>query len=72
MPVLTLKSAGEGGALGAVMTAGVGCGVWHDLEDACSILEADTITEPDETTYEAYDRAFDLYSQLYPALKSVF
>ena len=72
LPVYTMSAASEGGAYGAVMVAGVGAGVWKNLSEAISILKPETETLPDEANKEAYAKAYSVYSDIYPALKSVY
>ena len=72
LPVYTMSAAGEGGAYGAVMVAGVGAGVWKDLFEAVSIVKVETETLPNPETQSAYADAFELYAQLYPTLSPLF
>ena len=72
LPVYTMSAASEGGAYGAVLVAGVGAGLWRDLQQAISVLKVETETLPDKRNQGAYEDAFGLYERLYPALKPVF
>ena len=72
LPVYTQKAAGEGGAYGAVMVAGVGSGVWSSLEEAAGLLQTDTETLPIRENTEKYREAYAVYDALYPALKNVW
>lgn len=72
LPVYTMSAASEGGAYGAVMVAGVGAGVWENLEQAVSVLQVETETLPNPANQPAYRDAFAIYSELYGALKPVF
>jgi xylulokinase len=72
LPVYTMSAASEGGAYGAVMVAGVGAGVWRDLNEAASMLKVETETLPNSANQTAYADAFSLYSMLYGALKPAF
>lgn len=70
MRVITLQEP-EASALGAVMLAGTGAGVFENLEsaaDAC--VEKTEIYEP-EGSYD-YSGRYQIYKQLYPALKEQF
>jgi xylulokinase len=62
----------EGAAYGAALLAGVGAGLWPDVDAACQAtvrLTGSTAPQPGElATYEKY---YDLYRQLYPALKEI-
>ncbi len=72
MPVYTMSAASEGGAYGAIMVAGVGAGVWKNLEEACNIVKVETETLPIKANQAAYMDSFEIYSKIYPALKSVY
>jgi len=63
----------EGAAYGAALLAGVGAGAWTDVESACkTVIKLTGSTMPDAAQVEAYRRAYPLYRELYPALKSSF
>lgn len=72
MPVYTMSAASEGGAYGAIMVAGVGAGVWANLEEAASIVKVETETLPIRENQKLYQDSFEIYSRIYPALKSVY
>ena len=72
LPVYTMSAASEGGAYGAVMVAGVGAGVWKDLNEAASVLRVETETLPIKANQKGYAEAFEVYSMLYPQLKPVY
>ena len=72
LPVLTVSGASEGGAYGAAMAAGVGAGIFRDLEDACRILRTESETLPDPANRELYRESFEIFAALYPALKPVY
>ena len=65
-------TAEEGGAFGAALMAGVGAGGWPNLEAACAagISVAETI-EPTAKTVERYNRGYEGYRKVYPALKGI-
>ncbi len=67
-----LLVAEEGGAYGAALLAGVGAGAWPDIDTACesSIRVAETI-RPDPAAVEIYNRGYQTYRKLYPALASL-
>ena len=67
-----LLVAEEGGAYGAALLAGVGAGAWSDIDVACesSIRVAETI-RPDPAAVAVYDRGYQTYRKLYPALASL-
>ena len=62
----------EGGAFGAALLAGVGAGVWPDLEAACSeAIEVAQRIEPDPKLVERYSKGYEAYRKVYPALKGI-
>ncbi len=63
----------EGGAFGAALCAGVGAGVWGDIDQAC----AETIsltgkTTPDPEEVAEYEKHYQVYTGLYNTLKDTF
>jgi xylulokinase len=63
----------EGAAYGAALLAGVGSGAWSDVSSACkACIKITGSTQPESTQVEAYHKAYLLYQDLYPALKSSF
>ena len=63
----------EGAAYGAALLAGVGLGAWTDIESACKVsVKIMESTLPNPAQVEIYDKAYSLYGELYPALKSSF
>ncbi len=72
LPVVTVSGASEGGAYGAVLVAGVGVGVWKDLNEAAKVLKEETKTLPNPENAAAYEKHFRLYQKLYGALKGSF
>lgn len=63
----------EGAAFGAALLAGVGTGEWADVPTACrTAVKLTGSTLPDPAQAEAYRKAYALYGDLYPALKSAF
>jgi xylulokinase len=62
-PCLTLES-DEGPAHGAALLAGVGIGIWTDVESACrKTIETRSRVEPSGIDYS---RAYERYKMLYP------
>ena len=62
----------EGGAFGAALLAGVGAGVWPDLEAACGeAIEVAQQIEPDTKAVERYSVGYQAYRKVYPALKGI-
>jgi xylulokinase len=70
---LALTSSQEGPAFGAALMAAVGAGVFRSLPEACDATITVTATvEPDPAVRSAYDDAYALYRELYPALRPSF
>ena len=70
---LVTVNTSEGAAFGAALLAGVGAGAWSDVPSACKAAVRITgTTNPDPAQVEAYRKAYPLYRELYPALKSSF
>jgi xylulokinase len=70
--LVTVNTA-EGAAFGAALLAGVGTGAWPDVATACrAAIKPTGSTLPDEGQVAAYRKAYTLYQELYPALKSSF
>ena len=62
----------EGGAFGAALLAGVGGGVFSDIQTACKeALVTGEVVEPGDDV-RAYQERYDGYRKLYPALKASF
>lgn len=72
VPVVTLSGASEGGAYGAALIAGMGGGWYASAEEAVRVLKTEREILPEEANREAYEKAFRLYSMIYPALQDVF
>lgn len=63
----------EGPALGAAILAGVGCGVYADVETACdSLIREKSSTEPVKEEAEIYGEYHRLYQSLYGSLKDEY
>lgn len=63
----------EGAAFGAALLAGVGAGAWPDVASACDVAVKPTGSiMPDFAQVDVYRKAYPLYQELYPALKSSF
>ena len=72
MPVSTLQNT-EGPALGAAILAGVGSGLYPDIPSACRrLLKPGEPLRPDAERHAAYQKFFNLYLGLYPALKESY
>lgn len=75
--VLNLKvdilAAEEGPGMGGAMLAAVACGEYPTVEAAAAAIVkvVDTVT-PDPSTAEKYERQYQKFRQIYPALKDLF
>jgi xylulokinase len=70
--LVTINTA-EGAAYGAALLAGVGAGAWEDVVSACrASVKITGSTQPDPAQVEVYQKAYGVYRELYPALKSSF
>jgi xylulokinase len=62
----------EATALGAAMLAGTGVGVYRDLEEAAQrIYRPGKLYEPDTSLVAVYAELFEVYRDIYPALRGV-
>ncbi len=62
----------EGAAFGAALLAGVGVGVWADLEAACAAaIEVAQQIVPDADAVERYAVGYQAYRKVYPALRGI-
>jgi xylulokinase len=62
----------EGAAYGAALLAGVGAGIYRDVESACEAVIKTTSSDKPNAAREVYTRYYPRYRALYPALKSEF
>lgn len=70
--VITVSGSNEGGAYGAAFVTGAGVGLWPTVEEAVKTLRVETRTRPVAAHVERYQQLFELYRDLYPALKPSF
>jgi len=70
--LVTVKTT-EGAAYGAALLAGVGAGLWPDVETACAttVKVADSI-QPDSENAASYQQIYELYHSLYGTLRPAF
>ncbi len=62
----------EGAAYGTALLAGVGGGVWPDADTACQATVKQTgSTSSQRDMVARYQHSYDLYRQLYPALRDI-
>ena len=71
-PVVT-TNASEGPAYGVALLAGVGTGVWKDVDEACraTIKRIGKVT-PNKKRAAQYEKSFRVYDRLYSDLKDRF
>mgnify|MGYP005840266653 CR=1 FL=1 len=63
----------EGPALGVALLAGVGTGIYPDVETACrSVISITSITKANSAAKAVYDRYYEVYRSLYQSLKDEF
>jgi len=63
----------EGAAYGAALLAGVGAGAWPDVDSACRrTIHVTGSTQPNPAAVLEYERWYQVYRGLYPALKPTF
>jgi xylulokinase len=67
---LTSVEETEGAAYGAALLAGLGAGVWKDVEAATTAIQLGETVSPRNTA--VYDGAYGVYKSLYPTLKGTF
>ena len=72
LPVYTMSAASEGGAYGAVLVAGVGAGLWKNLNEAVQVIKPETECHPIPENQAGYKKSYALYNKIYPAMKSVY
>ena len=72
LPVKTMSGSKEGGAYGAVLVAGAGCGIWKSVEEATKVLKTETENLPNGKNKNLYDELYEVYKELYPKLKNIF
>jgi xylulokinase len=67
--VASISGAAQGSAYGAALVAGIGVGMWADIDEAIKPLTFDDSQKPIPENVEAYRRLMPVYQGLYPALK---
>ena len=62
----------EATPLGAAIIAGIGMGLYEDEEQAFErVSKPGRVFHPDPKKTARYDKLFEIYKQLYPALRSI-
>jgi xylulokinase len=63
----------EHSALGAALVAGISCGVFADVRDACRrVSAARTVVQPNPENVPTYQEGYRVFQALYPALRDVY
>ncbi len=71
-PVVTIN-ASEGPAFGVALLAATGTGMFGSIEEACdATIKIVSRTRPTKKAIAFYDRAYEVFAGLYPALKDEF
>ena len=68
LPVITASGSAEGGAFGAALIAGIGCGIWT-VDEAMKLVKPQSRTMPDNENEAVYKRQYEKYCRLYSSLK---
>lgn len=67
-----MSYSGEGGSYGAAILAGVGAGFWPSVKEAArKLLKIETRTMPIAENKSKYEKVYDIYREIYYALKKV-
>ena len=71
-PVKTVKSK-EGPALGVAILAGVGAGLYPSVQEACdAMIQTNEPQPPISENVPKYEKFYQIYKSLYPAMKENF
>ena len=71
-PVKTVDSK-EGPALGAAILAAVGAGIYASVPEACdAVIHTANVQDPSEKDVPTYEKYYQLYRTIYPALRDRF
>lgn len=63
----------EGPAFGAAILAAVGCGKYESVEEACNeLIQITSTVEQDPKIVEKYNKKYEVFHQIYPALKGIY
>jgi xylulokinase len=70
-PIISTNAA-EGPAYGVALLAGVGAGIWSNVEDAACCIRQTKRNNPNKRMVELYDRQYAVYHKLYGDLRERF
>lgn len=63
----------EGPGYGGAVLAAIGCGVFGNAEEAGErLIRVTDVTEPEEELVQKYEKKYQIFKKLYPALQPVF
>jgi xylulokinase len=62
----------EAGAMGAALTVAVGLGIYPDMDAVDDLIHIGRTVEPREADGAVYDRAYQTFRSLYPALAPIY
>ena len=63
----------EGPGYGGAILAAVGCGAFENVEEAANkLVKVMDIVEPEKELVEKYEKQYQKFVQIYPALKHVY
>lgn len=64
----------EAAVIGSALLAGVGVGVFKDIQEASDKvnLKVHKVIEPCSENYDAYDKYYKIYNELYPCIKELY
>ena len=63
----------EGPALGVAILASVGAGIYSSVQEAAgAIVKTDKVQSPDPANVPEYEKYYQLYREIYPALKAQY
>jgi len=70
-PMCVVPGASDGGAYGAALLAGIGAGVW-EKDEAMALPQSIVKAQPQAENKEVYEKNYQTYCALYPALKDIY
>ena len=64
--------ADEGAAYGAALLAGVGAGLWPNVDEACDrLVQSSVAASPNPDAVAKMNERYDAYRRVYPALRTI-
>jgi len=72
LKIVEIPEIDEAVPLGAAMLAGIGAGLYGNLQQAFeAVSKSSRVIEPDEKAHAKYLDIYQQYKKLYPALKNI-